>query len=214
MSLPPIQHDPTYGLSAEVIEYARRRYVETDDSQGSIARDIGKSPGTLDRLAKAQGWPLRKDRPPRGLPPETQLAMQTAEALAGKASGAPQPQENAVAPDGPPVAGSIAARLEAALERELRKVEILRGDFGTGGKRSFEAERVARTLATLTETLFRVRRLREPGSISGSNDDDLPADADGFRLALAYRIEAFVRSRVDGDVSERVEPADGEPAAS
>lgn len=48
-----------------------------------------------------------------------------------------------------------------------------------------------------------VRRLRQPGNISGSNDDDLPSDADGFRLALAHRIEAFVRSRTDGDVPER-----------
>jgi len=59
-----------------------------------------------------------------------------------------------------------------------------------------------------------VRRLRQPGNISGSNDDDLPSDADGFRLALAHRIEAFVRSRTDAGVSERDQPADGEPAAS
>jgi hypothetical protein len=213
MAVPPV-HDPAYGLSAEVLEYARQRYVETEDSQGSIARDIGKSRGTLDRIAKAQGWPLRKDRPPRGLPPEIELAMKATDALAGEAPGASKPEENGVGPDAAPVAGSIADRLEAALEKELRKVEILRGDVSAPGKRSFEAERVARTLATLTETLFKVRRLRQPGNISGSNDDDLPADADGFRLALAHRIEAFVRSRADASISEGDQPADGEPAAS
>jgi hypothetical protein len=113
-----------------------------------------------------------------------------------------------------PVAGSVAVRLEAALERELRKVENLRADLGRPAQRTQQSDRIARTLATLTETLFRVRRLREPGNISGSNDDDLPSDADGFRLALAHRIEVFVRSRTDGSVSEGDQPADGEPAAS
>jgi hypothetical protein len=214
MASPPV-HDPAYGLSAEVLEYARQRYVETEDSQGSIARDIGKSRGTLDRIAKAQGWPLRKDRPPRGFPAEIELAMKATDALAGEAPGAPKPEEeNGVGPAAAPAAGSIADRLEAALEKELRKVEILRGDVSAPGKRSFEAERVARTLATLTETLFKVRRLRQPGNSSGSNDDDLPADADGFRLALAHRIEAFVRSRIDAGVSGRDQPADGDAAAS
>src|SRR4051812_38274480 len=70
-----------------------------------------------------------------------------------------------------------------------------------------------RTLATLTETLFKVRRLRQPGG-SQATDDDLPSDPDAFRLALAQRIEAFVPSRIDAAVSERGQPADGAPAAS
>jgi hypothetical protein len=104
--------------------------------------------------------------------------------------------------------------MEAALEKELRNVESLRGEFARPEQRSIDAERIARTLATLTETLFKVRRLRGPGNISGSNDDDLPADADGFRLALAHRIDVFVRSRIDASVSQRDKPTDGEPAAS
>jgi hypothetical protein len=53
MAFPPV-HDPAYGLSAEALEYARQRYEETEDSQRSIAEDIGKSRGTLDRIAKAR----------------------------------------------------------------------------------------------------------------------------------------------------------------
>jgi hypothetical protein len=211
MAFPPV-HDPAYGLSAEALEYARQRYEETEDSQRSIAEDVGKSRGTLDRIAKAQGWKLRKDQPPRGLSEALKLQIAATEAEEGKASEAPKAND-AAAPDATPVPGSVAERLEAALDRELRKVENLRADLGRPAQRTQQSDRIARTLATLTETLFRVRRLREPGNISGSNDDDLPGDADGFRVALAYRIEAFVRSRTDGNVSEREQPADGEPAA-
>ena len=206
--------DPAYGLSAEVLEYTRQRYVETDDLQSTIAADIGVSRGTLHRVAKAQGWLLRNDRPPRGLSQALKLDIEATEAVQDQASQASKAGDRNTAPDNLPVVGSVADRLEAALEKELRKVESLRGESGPRGKRSVEAERIARTLATLTETLFRVRRLREPGNINGGNDDDLPADADGFRLALAHRIEVFVRSRVDGSVPERDKPADGEPAAS
>jgi hypothetical protein len=209
----PSVHDPAYGLSAEALEYARQRYEETEDSQRSIAEDIGKSRGTLDRIAKAQGWKLRKDQPPRGLPEAVKLRIAATEADEGKPSEAPK-ADAAAAPDDAPGPGSVAERLEAALERELRKVENLRADLGRPEKRTQQSDRIARTLATLTETLFRVRRLREPGNINGTNDDDLPSDADGFRLALAHRIDVFVRSRTDGSVSERDQPADGEPPAS
>jgi hypothetical protein len=211
MAFPPT-HDPAYGLSAEALEYARQRYEETEDSQRSIAEDIGKSRGTLDRIAKAQGWKLRKDQPPRGLSEAVKLRIAATEADEGKPSEPPE-ADAAAAPDAARP-GSVAERLEAALERELRKVENLRADLGRPEKRTQQSDRIARTLATLTETLFRVRRLREPGNINGSNDDDLPGDADGFRLALAHRIEVFVRSRTDAGVSERDQPADGEPPAS
>lgn len=211
MAFPPV-HNPAYGLSAEALEYARQRYEETEDSQRSIAEDIGKSRGTLDRIAKAQGWKLRKDQPPRGLSEAVKLRIAATEADEGKPSEAPK-ADSAAGPDATP-AGSVAERLEAALERELRKVENLRADLGRPEKRTQQSDRIARTLATLTETLFRVRRLREPGNNSGSNDDDLPSDADGFRLALAHRIEVFVRSGTDGSVSEGDKPGDAEPAAS
>jgi hypothetical protein len=204
MAVPPV-HDPAYGLSAEVLEYARQRYEKTDDPMSHIAADVGKSRGTMYNIAKAKGWQLRMDRPPRGLSPALKLGIQATEAVANEASQAPT-EDRSTDPD-TPVADSIAARLEAAVEKELRKLESLRGESAPRGKRSAEAERIARTLATLTETLFKVRRLREPGSISGSNDDDLPSDADGFRINLAHRIDVFVRSRTDASVSGGSEPA-------
>ena len=72
--------DPAYGLSAEVLEYTRQRYEETNDLQSTISADIGVSRGTLNRVAKAQGWQLRKDRPPRGLSQALKLDIEATEA--------------------------------------------------------------------------------------------------------------------------------------
>ena len=206
--------DPAYGLTPEALEYARQRYENTDDWMSVIAADLHKSRATMYKIAKANGWLLRKDRPPQGLPPALKLGIEAAEAADDKASEAPDAGDRSASPDAPSDPVALVARLEAEVEKQLRTVESLRGEFGPRTKRSAEAERVSRTLATLTETLFKVRRLRQPGGSQTTDDDDLPADPDGFRLALAHRIDVFVRSRADGSLAEPGELEDGEPAAS
>ena len=206
--------DPAYGLTPEALEYVRQRYENTDDWVSVIAADLRKSRATIYNIIKANGWTLRRDRPPQGLPQALKLDIEVSAAVDNKPPEAPDVADRSADPDAPLDPVSIAARLEAALENELRQVESLRGEFGPRTKRSAEAERVARTLATLTETLFKVRRLRQPGGSQATDDDDLPSDADGFRLALAHRIDVFVRSRTDASVSEPDKLEDGEPAAS
>jgi hypothetical protein len=213
MSFPQVK-DPTHGFSPEALEDIRRRYVETDETQTSIGLDHGRSRGTIANIARDLGWPLRKNRPPRGLPPALKLYKEAIDALAQQAASPKSEDKNAAPDDDAPVGRSAAARLEAAVEKELRKIESLRGEFGRPEQRSVEGERIARTLATLTETLFKVRKLREPGNISASNDDDLPADTDEFRINLAHRIDVFVRSRAKGSVSGGSESPDGDPAPS
>jgi hypothetical protein len=207
-------HDPAYGLTAEALEYARQRYENTDDWVSVIAADLHISRATMYNIIKANGWTLRRDRPPQGLPEALKLDIEVSAAVDNKAPQAPDAGDRSASPDAPSDPVSIAARLEAALENELRKVESLRGEFGPRVKRSAEAERVARTLATLTETLFKVRRLRQPGGSQATDDDDLPSDIDGFRRALAHRIDVFVHSRIDGSVPAADKPEDAEPAAS
>ena len=205
--------DPAYGLTPEALEYARQRYEKTDDWMSVIAADLHKSRATMYKIAKANGWRLRKDRPPQGLSAALKLDLAASDALASKPPDASQAETGSAKPDSPSDGDSVVARLETELEKQLRQIESLRVE-PRRGRRSAEAERVARTLATLTETLFKVRRLRQPGNISGSHDDDLPADPDAFRLALAERIEAFVRQWTDAGVSGPDQPADGEPAGS
>jgi hypothetical protein len=204
----------TRGYTPEALANARWRYEETNEPQASIALDLGIDRRSLHGVAQKHGWRLRKDRPPRDLPPALKIDNDAAAVLADPTSPDAVTPESGSASSAAPVSASVVERLEAAVEKELRKVESLRGELGRPEQRTIQSERIARTLATLTETLFKVRRLRQLGNSSGSNDDDLPSDADGFRLALAHRIDVFVRSRTDAGVSERDQRVDGEPSAS
>ncbi|NEW92997.1 hypothetical protein DY468_13635 [Rhodopseudomonas sp. BR0M22] len=153
------------------------------------------------------------------LPPPAQAVACEAEAsavtdTAATETGAPQPADPA-APAAPEAVLSLALRLERAVETQLRKVEDLREDAGADpASRAVEAERIARTLAALTQTLFKVRQLRDPERALSAADDEMPADADGFRLELARRIEAFVRGGTDRELSARDRAADAGDAGA
>lgn len=208
------------GFTSEAIENARRRYEDTDEPQACIAADFGVHRKTLDRLAKHEGWKLRKDRPPRDLPRHVQIADQSEQAVRARIEGhaveGSQVEEGAGATPPAPSSSTMAERLERAVEQELRAVELMRALGGPHPPTSADAERIARTLASLTDTLYRVRRLRAPDTLAmGSDDfDDLPRDIDEFRLALARRIEAFVRSRHGGAVSAGGEASSADQVAS
>lgn len=151
------------------------------------------------------------------LPPSAQAVEAEAEASgvtddASTETVAPEPADPA-APAAPEAALSLALRLERAVETQLRKVENLREDTTLGGHRAVEAERIARTLAALTQTLFKVRQLRDPERALSAADDEMPADADGFRLELARRIETFVGGGTDRALPAPGQSADAGPAA-
>lgn len=196
------------GFTDEVVAFARQRYEDTNESQNAIAAELGINVEALKRLAIKQGWKLRRDRAPHGLPDALKLKIAATQALAEAdatvAEAAPPLRDIAADQSIDEVSlvrEQLPARLEAAVEKELRKVESLRHECSTATGRTNQSERTARTLATLTETLFKVRRLREPSHGEQAIDDDMPADIDGFRRALAERMETFVRSRTDGAVS-------------
>jgi hypothetical protein len=84
---------------------------------------------------------------------------------------------------------------------ELAAVEALRTQLKQKPQSRLDAERIARTLSSLTETLQKLQRLECTVPQTGSYDDDMPADIDEFRRELARRIDAFVASRA--------EPGDG-----
>lgn len=203
----------------EALAYARQRYEETNDSQKLIAAELAINVEKLRRLAVKQGWKLRRDRAPHDLPDALKLKMAATQALAeteaAAAEAIPTLQQSVtdqLFDDAAGAGDQLPARLEAAVEKELRKVEALRHECSTAAGRATQAERTARTLATLTETLFKVRRLREPLQSGPMIDDDMPADIDGFRRALAERMETFVRSRTDGAVPDDGRDANAAPA--
>jgi len=83
---------------------------------------------------------------------------------------------------------------------ELAAVERMRARLDAEPQSPLDAERTSRTLSSLTATLQRIQRIQAGLPATGAdNDDDLPADPDAFRDALARRIEAFLASTPDED---------------
>jgi hypothetical protein len=96
-----------------------------------------------------------------------------------------------------PPPGNTILRLRRAVLEELRAVEAMRAKLK---RNPVDAERTARTLSSLTETLQKLQRLQcTLPETELKDDDDMPADIDEFRNELARRIKAFVDSRTGGD---------------
>lgn len=189
------------GFAPEAIANIRYRYVETDETQDSIAAEYKTTRKTIERLAIKEGWPLRKDRAPRGLPPELKLHAEVEQALARE----PEEGEDRTA---------LAEAFERSVRGQLRAVERMRAMMGSGPSASTDAERLARTLDRLTETLLKIERLRQPQPPASDRVPaiDIPKDIDEFRRRLAFKIEAFVRGRRDGSLPARDGAGGADPA--
>ena len=193
------------GFTPELIENARRRYEETSEPTVTIAADLGIHRHSLRRLARNHNWIRRNTPSPRDLSPALRLLEQA------RAVAAPPP---AAVPDAAAAEASVAAeasaasapgdlatieRLERAVLAELATVEAMRASLGPLPQRWTDAERTARTLSLLTQTLQHLQRLRAGGAQAydrnDNYDDDMPEDIDAFRYELARRIDAFVASR-------------------
>jgi hypothetical protein len=185
-----------YRYSGVFLADIRRRYEETDEPLKSIAADMEMLPYSLHRRAVREGWTLRKDRPPRDLPPARKAQLEVDAAIAAEVGA----RECAPTGEAPPLA-VLAERLAQVIETELRTVEIMRATLGSEPQSVAAAERTAHTLATLSGALSRLRRLRKVDALpvapagQGVDEAELPDDLDQFRDALARRIEKFVRSR-------------------
>jgi hypothetical protein len=195
----------------ELIAHVRHRYENTDDTLAKIAADCGISERGVNRMRDREGWTRRSDRPPRDLPPAVRALNEATALLAARGRDAPPPATAAPASAAAPGAAgeepaadgdraAAIARIERLVERELAAEEAVRAQLGALPRPPAEAERVARTLATLTQTLHALQRLRCGLAFDpDDDDDDMPRDIDEFRLELARRIEAFVASRTDAD---------------
>jgi hypothetical protein len=97
--------------------------------------------------------------------------------------------------DDPPAATSIALveRVTRAVERELSQIEVIVGGHHVKAAQRTEAERRARTLASLARTLTEVRKLRAEEDKLKPKHDDGPEDIDEFRRALAQKLDRLVR---------------------
>jgi hypothetical protein len=96
--------------------------------------------------------------------------------------------------DPPPAAGqALIARVSRAIERELTQIEAIVGGHYVAPRQRTEAERRARTLASLARTLREVTTLRLSEKREKREDDDaVPRDLSELRLALARRLDQLV----------------------
>jgi hypothetical protein len=108
--------------------------------------------------------------------------------------------------DPPPAAGiALVERVTRAVERELSQIEVIVGGHHVKPAQRTEAERRARTLASLARTLTEVRKLRAEENKQNPHHDDGPEDVDEFRRALSEKLDRLVRE------SQEIypEPSDG-----
>jgi transposase-like protein len=159
--------------SPELLEELRRCYEETGQQKKAIALAFGLPESTFRRLIERHGW-LRRDKP------------------AGDTVDASASPKQPAAPD------MLIQRLEQAVAQELAAIETTRSARTRKTASAADTERIVRSLERLTDTLAKVRRMREPDAAQDP-DDDLPRDIDEFRRVLARRIEQLVRDRPDDD---------------
>jgi hypothetical protein len=207
---------PNYApeLAASVLH----QYVHTDKPIAQIAADHEINERDVTRIRHAAGCPPRGKRV-RAIPPAMQLLLETAEQLKAdnEVGRNKRGEAERIAPDdaggamrcaycalrthtepAPPFSDASAiARIERLIGEELAAQEATRASLGSLARAPTEAERCARTLSTLTQTLQTLMRLRAGNAPEQGTDDDadLPADADECRNELARRIEAFLESR-------------------
>jgi hypothetical protein len=126
------------------------------------------------------------------------LSRQRARRTSARRKNEPSPRLKRTAveriDDPPPATGSLLIeRVARAIERELSLIEVIVGGSHLKPQQRTEAERRARTLASLARTLGEVTRLRaSEQKVKPADDDAVPRDLDEFRRALSRRLEQLV----------------------
>jgi hypothetical protein len=113
--------------------------------------------------------------------------------------------------DPPPTAGAaLVERVSRAVERELMQIETIVGGHHVRLGQRTEAERRARTLASLARTLAEVRRLRAAEEPQRPADGPSAArDLDAFRRILWKRLEGMVGRTTPFPVADNEPGGDG-----
>lgn len=182
-------------FTPEAIAQAKHLYEQTLAPVNDIIDMLGVGKPRFYRLVKAEGW---KGRRASAGTFQFARAVVDAAALPAAASGS---ASKALAE----ARVALAARIQNAAEREIEAIERLLAVMAPAD--NAEADRTARTLASVARALREIAALNQPEEVAPPDEadpDPVPSDIDEFREALARRIESFIAARRaanDGGVS-------------
>lgn len=180
-------------LAPELAAEGKRLYEQTLTPLRDIAAMMGICRGTLENRIREWKWKRRRTA---GHSIELFHAVRGA-AMATVTGDAPVAISRA--PVSPQQRAAIASRIQSAVERELAAVERVLDVVGAADPG--EAERSARTLASISRTLREVAALNQPDEVTPPDDTDndpIPRDIDEFRRELTRRIRNFIEARRNG----------------
>lgn len=168
----------------ERIAEVRKLYEGTDVPNADLAALCGLGVSTFIRRARLWGW-----RPRNGHASSYDVVAK-AEVEAIREAAAP---EVTIAKN-----ETLIDRVRSAVEREIVAIEAVLSRVEGARLRSADAERAARTLATLVRTLREVAALQrdeKPEDGKGEGNEDGFRDLEEFRAELAERLDRLRRSR-------------------
>lgn len=188
-------------FTPRMIEQLRHRYIEDRESPETIARSVGLSKRTIQRLVSQQGW-VRQRHLPRDLSRADQLtsaARALEEGRLAEAQAVVTGLSADVDQDDTPVdINDLIERLLRGVRMEIGVHEAMRAHLRNEPQSKTDALKTSHTLGSLADTLNRLQRMRsgEKAPVQPYDDyDDIPTDLDAFRNELARRINEFVQSR-------------------
>lgn len=162
-------------------EALRRRYEGSDDPVGKLCREFGISRQRLYRLARKQGWRMR-----RGRRPDADAQTDMGDALL---------QIEAAADDrsDPDQRAEMIARLYGACRRQIDDIEARYAEQPLKPADSDDARR----LSELVQTLHKLNELDTSTKAAAKSDGEGDTDIEGLRAELARRM-----ARLRGDKPE------------
>lgn len=182
-----------------------QRMYENGERRQAIAVSLEMSEAALDALIRREGW-----RRKRRVKPAVDGGTARREAGAPASADPGDGQSPATVQTGPEQLprADVAAAITRAVERELAAIDAVLAKLGAGPQDAGDAERTARTLASLARALKELKALdggRDERSEGESERDDMPRDIDEFRRELARRMDALVACGADGGVPGKPE---------
>ena len=188
-------------IAPEIAAEAKRLYENTLTPMADIAAMMGVCRSTLDNRVREWKW---KKRAASGTAVDIARAVRgNVAATMTQAAKLPVSEEKRLA---------LAERIQGVVEEQMNAVARVVERLGAAD--DAEAERTARTLASLSRTMREIAALITPDTPppNETDNDPVPLDIDELREELARRLHAIIDARAAARAAgntERIRGADG-----